>query len=60
MVTTEHVVDALRGVEDPELKRDIVDLGMVRKVRVEGEQVRLTLALTTLNCPLKEDRKSVV
>ncbi|MCX6072507.1 MAG: Mrp/NBP35 family ATP-binding protein [Chloroflexi bacterium] len=54
MVTTEHVVDALRAVEDPELKRDIVDLGMVRDVRVEGDQVRLTLALTTLNCPLRE------
>jgi Mrp family chromosome partitioning ATPase len=54
MLTKEQVVDVLRGVEDPELKRDIVDLGMVREVRVEGEQVRLTLALTTLNCPLKE------
>ncbi len=54
MVTPEHVVEALRSVEDPELKRDIVGLGMVREVRVEGDQVRLTLALTTLNCPLKE------
>jgi Mrp family chromosome partitioning ATPase len=54
MVTAERVVDALRAVEDPELKRNIVDLGMVRDVRVEAEEVRLTLALTTLNCPLKE------
>ncbi len=54
MVTPEHVVDALRAVEDPELKRNIVDLGMAREVRVEGDQVQLTLALTTLNCPLKE------
>jgi Mrp family chromosome partitioning ATPase len=53
MVTTDHVIDALRIVEDPELKRDIVDLGMIREVRVVDDQVRIILALTTLACPLK-------
>ncbi|HEY75671.1 MAG TPA: Mrp/NBP35 family ATP-binding protein [Thermoflexia bacterium] len=48
------VVEALRGVEDPELRKNIVDLGMVHDVRVEGDTVRFTLALTTLACPLKD------
>ena len=39
---------------DPELKRDLVELGMVRRVDITGNQVRVTLALTTLACPLKE------
>jgi Mrp family chromosome partitioning ATPase len=39
---------------DPELKRNLVELGMVRHVRVEDSRVRFTLALTTLACPLKD------
>jgi len=39
---------------DPELKRDLVELGMVRRVDITGKQVRVTLALTTLACPLKD------
>lgn len=54
MVTTQQVQEALRGVMDPELKRSLVDLGMVRQVDIAGPQVRVTLALTTLACPLKD------
>jgi ATP-binding protein involved in chromosome partitioning len=54
MVSIEQVYQALQGVTDPELKRDLVELGMVRDVEVEDDQVRFTLALTTLTCPLKE------
>ena len=39
---------------DPELKRNLVELGMVRRVDITGNQVRVTLALTTLACPLKD------
>jgi Mrp family chromosome partitioning ATPase len=39
---------------DPELKRNLVDLGMVRNVEVRDGQVCFTLALTTLACPLKD------
>jgi metal-sulfur cluster biosynthetic enzyme len=42
MATTEQVMQALRRVIDPELGRDIVSLGMVRDVRVEGDRVSLT------------------
>ena len=53
MATVEDVRAALKRVMDPELKRSLVDLGMVRDVSVAGEKVSVTLALTTLACPLK-------
>jgi ATP-binding protein involved in chromosome partitioning len=47
-------LDALRKVLDPELRRDLVTLGMVKDLSVEGETVRLKVELTTPACPLKE------
>src|SRR6266508_3752487 len=47
-------LDALRKVMDPELRRDLVSLGMVKDLAVEGESVRLKVELTTPACPLKE------
>ena len=54
MVTVKQVTEALRGVMDPELKRNLVELGMIRNVQVENSRVRFILALTTLACPLKD------
>ncbi len=54
MVTEEQIVEALAGVEDPELKRSLVELGMVRDVRVQDGRVTFTLALTIPECPLKD------
>ncbi|HBX77749.1 MAG TPA: sodium:proton antiporter [Acidimicrobiaceae bacterium] len=51
---TEHLTDLLRGVIDPELGADIVELGMVKGVSIDGDGVvRLTIALTTAGCPLR-------
>src|SRR5512141_999171 len=47
-------LDALRKVMDPELHRDLVSLGMVKDLRVDGDAVRLKVELTTPACPLKE------
>jgi ATP-binding protein involved in chromosome partitioning len=47
------VLAALKGVKDPEIHRDLVDLGMVKDVRAEGNNVWLTVNLTTPACPLK-------
>jgi len=47
------VLDALRAVQDPELHVDIVTLGMIEDLLVEGGKVSLTVNLTTPGCPLK-------
>jgi ATP-binding protein involved in chromosome partitioning len=47
-------LDALRKVLDPELRRDLVSLGMVKDLSVEGETARLKVELTTPACPLKD------
>ena len=54
MVTEEKVRKALEGVMDPELHKSLIELGMVREVRIREQQVEITLALTTMACPLKE------
>jgi ATP-binding protein involved in chromosome partitioning len=55
-VTPEHLVDALRPVEDPELHRSIVDLGMVRRAEVGADGVASVLiALTVPGCPLRNE-----
>ncbi|HEX4902453.1 MAG TPA: Mrp/NBP35 family ATP-binding protein [Acidimicrobiales bacterium] len=55
MPTESQIIDALRPVEDPELHRSIVDLGMVRDVRIDGARVRVEVALTVPGCPLKNE-----
>jgi Mrp family chromosome partitioning ATPase len=54
MITEAQVVEALRGVLDPELGRNLVELGMIRDIHIADRQVRFTLALTTPACPLKD------
>ena len=53
--TTDQIIEALRPVEDPELHRSIVDLGMVRDVEVKGGVVSLTVVLTIAGCPLRNE-----
>lgn len=51
MVTKEDIVKALMGVKDPEIGASIVDLGMVRSTEIQGDTVRVDIALTVPNCP---------
>ena len=53
--TTDQIIEALRPVEDPELHRSIVDLGMVRDVEMKGGVVSLTVVLTIAGCPLRNE-----
>jgi ATP-binding protein involved in chromosome partitioning len=52
-VSEENVMNALRTVNDPELRRDLVSLNMIRDLLVDGEDVSFTIVLTTPACPLK-------
>lgn len=52
MVVREDVIEALHGVEDPELGMDIVELGLLYDVEVEGPKVHLTYSLTSMGCPV--------
>jgi ATP-binding protein involved in chromosome partitioning len=58
--TDVEMIEALRPVEDPELHRSIVDLGMVKGTALEGSNARITIALTTPGCPLKNEINSRV
>jgi metal-sulfur cluster biosynthetic enzyme len=51
MPTRDEVFEALRQVEDPELGMDIVDLGLLYDVEVEGPRVKVTHSLTSMGCP---------
>jgi metal-sulfur cluster biosynthetic enzyme len=51
VVTKENVTEALRGVEDPELGMDIVELGLLYDVEVEGPKVKVIHSLTSMGCP---------
>ena len=50
-VTEEQVKLALRRVKDPELNLNILDLGLVYEIRVEGNDVEIEMSLTSPGCP---------
>ncbi len=58
MVTTETIMDALRGIDDPEMPISIVDLGLIESVRIEPHADRATVAIdllpTFVGCPALE------
>ncbi|MGI9053325.1 MAG: Mrp/NBP35 family ATP-binding protein [Ilumatobacteraceae bacterium] len=56
LATVDQLIDALRPVEDPELHRSIVDLGMVRRVEPAADgTVAVLVALTIAGCPLRNE-----
>jgi len=54
MIDEQLISNALKNILDPELKRGLLELGMIRNIRVKGSVVSLTLALTTSRCPKKD------
>src|SRR6266487_3121898 len=49
----QEVLEALKVVQDPDLHRDIVSLGFVQNMRIEGGNVGFDVVLTTPACPVK-------
>ncbi|WP_135605742.1 metal-sulfur cluster assembly factor [Methanococcoides sp. NM1] len=52
MVTKEDVMEVLKKCYDPEIPINIVDLGLVYGVDVEGDQANIKMTLTTPDCPM--------
>jgi len=53
-ITVQHVLDALKYVDDPDLKKDLVTLNMIKDVEVKGKEISFTVVLTTPACPMKD------
>ena len=51
------MLDALKVVKDPDLHRDIVSLGFIKDLKVDGSQVSFTIELTTPACPVKDQMR---
>jgi ATP-binding protein involved in chromosome partitioning len=60
MVSESGIREALAKVIDPELRRSVVELDMVRQVDVRGAEVDVTIALTVAGCPMKAELESQV
>jgi Mrp family chromosome partitioning ATPase len=58
LTTEAQVKEALSQVIDPELRRNLVELGMIRDIKIEDSDVRFTLVLTTLASPLQDQIRS--
>jgi ATP-binding protein involved in chromosome partitioning len=53
-LTPADLIDALRTVLDPDIRKDLVTLGMVKETKVEGDRALVTVELTTPACPMKD------
>src|SRR5919106_5104696 len=61
MPTREQITEALKSVIDPELRKDIVELEMVRAIDIkDGGVVDVTVSLTTPGCPIKAHFETAV
>src|SRR5690349_9732251 len=56
-VTEAAVLEALKVVRDPDLGRDIVSLGFIKDLRIDGGHVAFTVELTTPACPVKDQMR---
>ncbi|MGV3684142.1 MAG: Mrp/NBP35 family ATP-binding protein [Daejeonella sp.] len=54
MITPEQILSALRYVEDPDLKKDLVTLNMIEDLAIDGNKVSFSVVLTTPACPMKD------
>lgn len=57
-ITKEQVLKALSNVEDPDLKKDLVTLNMIKDLVITDQSIQFTLELTTPACPMKDMLKN--
>ena len=55
LVSEDQVLDALRPIQDPDFNQNIVDLGFVKNIKIDGEHVAFEIELTTPACPIKAE-----
>lgn len=64
MPTEEDITNALRKCEDPEIGENIVDLGLVYKIKVDGGKIDIDMTMTSPSCPyipqMLADAKDIV
>lgn len=53
-ITKDKVLDALRYVDDPDLKKDLVTLNMIKDIEINGKEISFSVVLTTPACPMKD------
>jgi ATP-binding protein involved in chromosome partitioning len=54
-LTEQLILDALRQIQDPDLHKDIVTLGFIKDLKIDGANVSFRIVLTTPACPVKEE-----
>ncbi|MBI4584060.1 MAG: Mrp/NBP35 family ATP-binding protein [Planctomycetes bacterium] len=57
-ISDQAVIEALRAVQDPDLHKDIVSLGFIKDLKIDGAQVSFKVELTTPACPVKDRMKA--
>ena len=54
MLNEEAVMKVLSGIDDPELRKPLTELDMVKFVKIDGGDVTVGITLTIMGCPLKD------
>ncbi|MBC7319676.1 metal-sulfur cluster assembly factor [bacterium] len=54
MLDKDKIIEALRDVYDPELGINIVDLGLIREVKIDNNDVTIDMTFTIPGCPLRD------
>src|SRR5262245_61851694 len=57
MPASDSVLNALRVVVDPDIRKDIVSLGFIKELKIDGGHVSFTIELTSPACPVKDQLK---
>ncbi|MEW6016263.1 MAG: metal-sulfur cluster assembly factor [Candidatus Zixiibacteriota bacterium] len=52
MLKKENILDALRECYDPEIPINVVDLGLIYDIRINGDRVEIDMTLTAPGCPM--------